>query len=304
MTSNTETDILQANVYINDLTEKIQAWIEMGVSKLTPFPIMEIRSHKDCNHGENKQLMALKLIEDNFYNLTFGENICEFSIKENLMDKKVKIEFDRYSRSAFNKFKEQFEINLKKKDSYLLYDNGNLKYDGQVVDGKESGKGTLFYKDTFATKYAGEFENGEFDGVGIFFNKSGSMRIEAYNIADGIPNRSGKILIDSPGIKKEILFEWDRIYKYHDMVTKTEKKEFVSDNYFVESVCEFLLKGEHISLDTIRFLEKDVGEQNRIIHQEIENLKVQNKELININHLILKILMGYVCASLINYIIR
>ena len=304
MTSNTETDILQANVYINDFTEKVQAWIEMGVSKLTPFPIMEIRSHKDCNHGENRQLIALKLLEGNFYNLSFGDNVCMFSIKENLIDKKVKIEFDKYSKSAFNKFKEQFETNLKKKDSYLLYNNGNLKYDGQVVDGKESGKGTLFYMDTFATKYVGEFEDGEFDGVGMFFNKSGSMKIEAYNIADGIPNRSGKFFIDSPGVKKEILFEWDNLYKYCDMVTKSEKKDFVKDNFFVESVCKFLLKGEDISLDTIRFLEKDVGEQNRIIHQEIQNLKEQNKELININHLILKILMGYVFASMINYLIR
>jgi len=304
MASNIETDILQANVYINDLTEKIQAWIEMGVSKLTPFPIMEIRSHKDCNHGENKQLIALKLLEENFYNLTFDDNSCEFNIKENFMDKKVKIEFDQYSKSAFNKFKEQFETNLKKKDSYLLYNNGNLKYDGQVVEGKASGNGTLFYKDIFATKYVGEFEDGEFDGVGLFFNKSGSMKIEAYNIADGIPNRSGKFLIDSSNIKKEIIFEWDSIFKYFDMVTKSEKREFVDDNFFVESVCEFLLKGENISLDTIRFLEKNVGEQNRIIHQEIQNLKEQNKELININHLILKILMGYVCASLINYLIR
>ena len=48
------------------------------------------------------------------------------------------------------------------------YKNGNLKYDGEFLNGEYNGKGILFYENG-EKKYDGEFLNGEYNGIGSLY---------------------------------------------------------------------------------------------------------------------------------------
>ena len=48
------------------------------------------------------------------------------------------------------------------------YKNGNLKYDGEFLNGEYNGKGILYYENG-EKKYDGEFLNGEYNGKGSLY---------------------------------------------------------------------------------------------------------------------------------------
>ncbi|OEF97005.1 toxin-antitoxin system YwqK family antitoxin [Desulfuribacillus alkaliarsenatis] len=52
--------------------------------------------------------------------------------------------------------------------------NGNVKYDGEMVDGKWQGEGRLFYENG-KIHYKGEFENGEMHGFGELYNENEAL---------------------------------------------------------------------------------------------------------------------------------
>ncbi|CAF1500700.1 unnamed protein product [Adineta ricciae] len=63
---------------------------------------------------------------------------------------------------------------VKQKSNFkrIDYDNGD-HYEGEIKDGKRSGKGTLIYAD--GRKYVGQFKNDKFHGDGKFIWKNGDM---------------------------------------------------------------------------------------------------------------------------------
>ena len=53
----------------------------------------------------------------------------------------------------------------------LELDNGKIVYNGSLVRGKMTGKGTITFEN--GDKYKGDFRNGTFDGEGVFTAVSG-----------------------------------------------------------------------------------------------------------------------------------
>ena len=60
-----------------------------------------------------------------------------------------------------------------------LYRNNNIKYDGEMKEGKYEGYGKYFYPEGKLV-YEGEFKNGNFNGYGKYFYRDGTLKYEGY----------------------------------------------------------------------------------------------------------------------------
>lgn len=71
----------------------------------------------------------------------------------------------------------------------LLYDDGIVKYVGEVVNGKEHGKGISF--DMYGKKvFEGQFRNGLPNGLGKMYDDEGRLSFEG-EVANGVPTDNG-----------------------------------------------------------------------------------------------------------------
>ena len=59
------------------------------------------------------------------------------------------------------------------------YDNGLLKYEGEILGGKYNGKGKEYY-DNGKILYEGEYLNGEANGKGKEYNRNGYLIFEGF----------------------------------------------------------------------------------------------------------------------------
>lgn len=86
--------------------------------------------------------------------------------------------------NLINELKEEINIlknikyNKKKYDNdskfYLYYENGNIKYEGNLTNNLPNGKGILYYENR-NKKYEGWFINNKKDGLGIYYNIHGKV---------------------------------------------------------------------------------------------------------------------------------
>ena len=63
--------------------------------------------------------------------------------------------------------------NLKHGKGTEYYKNGNIKYDGDFVNGKREGNGKYIYES--GNYYIGQWKNGLKHGKGTMFNSSGNI---------------------------------------------------------------------------------------------------------------------------------
>lgn len=75
---------------------------------------------------------------------------------------------------SFYKTENNKEVKVKEK---LFYENGNLKLEGEIKDGKRTGIWKAYYED--GTLWSeGEFVNGERNGYGLNYYPNGKLRME------------------------------------------------------------------------------------------------------------------------------
>ena len=60
-----------------------------------------------------------------------------------------------------------------------FFQNGATKYDGEFFDGEENGSGKSFYSQG-ATEYDGEWKEEKWHGYGRLFDVDGSLLLEGY----------------------------------------------------------------------------------------------------------------------------
>ena len=111
----------------------------------------------------------------------------------------------RKKQGSTTDFKKNLLELMGTKNETIYYPNGRIWYVGEVLHVKENdsvvdrianGNGTWYYDGLSSRiKYQGEWENGKFDGAGIFYSYDGKMSISANNISGGIPTQKkpGKI---------------------------------------------------------------------------------------------------------------
>ena len=71
---------------------------------------------------------------------------------------------------------------LKNGKGIMYYKNGNIKYDGEFINGKCEGTGKYVWED--GEYYLGQWKNGLKHGKGILYYKDGSIKYDGGFIND------------------------------------------------------------------------------------------------------------------------
>ena len=67
----------------------------------------------------------------------------------------------------------------------LYFEDGSIKYEGQILNNLYEGKGKLYFKNTNGIlKYEGDFKEGKFNGFGKIYEKDGRLISEGNFIND------------------------------------------------------------------------------------------------------------------------
>ena len=282
----------------NDTTEDYDGFVELLPSNGFLAPVMNVRTCKNQNDSGNISLLN-KFITSNFGDLNFDDEqqTCRLEYKDGYMNNlsyKSTIKFDSSSSSAYSEFKKTLEELVNTSHKTMYYTNGRVRYVGEVVttEGKTTcnGKGTLYYNDhKNMIKYAGEFDDGYYDGSGTFYNNDGTISIKCNNISTGLPVMKGKLIMNFKGRQevKEIVFSdlWNKF----EMTTKQEKREFVVSDSFVNDVASTFIDKNDKSIRQLTFEESSVNDQNvelwksmnrmhnTMFRNELDNMKRMNK---------------------------
>ena len=271
--------------------------------------IIEVRTKKDSGDEHNVVLMH-KIITSNFATVTYDDISmeCFIEYKDHYMvvnknlptaqsqTTKSVIRFDKSSSSAYSEFKKNFTEMTNTQIETVHYANGRVWYVGEVLHVKEAdklvdrvahGQGTLYYNGGKShPKYVGEFENGKYDGAGIFYSYDGKLSISANNISNGIPTQKGKLSVNFNKFNE--VFEIDFTQVFDTLCagfSKERKQEFVRADNFVKSVTQMYWNNNEPIERTI-FREQSVEDKhvelwNKIneLTSHVELLRIENQEI-------------------------
>jgi hypothetical protein len=228
------------------------------------------------------------------------------------------IKFDKNSSSAFTEFKNQLSTLLNSKFETKYYPGGNVLYVGHVLHSKEdettikiepNGDGVLYYDlPNHKIKYIGEFENGVPDGAGIFYDKTGKIKLTANNISNGIPTQKGKLEFCYKLHKQQINIDFFKLWDELQVCSNAEKVSLVMSDTFLDTLvtntCEFI----DTSFEEICFNEKTLDEKLFEIYDNISILKdnydKQYRSVKNFNENIYFLLFALIGCSLLDVMLR
>ena len=270
-------------------TEKIDSFLQIEVSDYLKIPILTVRTKKGKD-DENNNTLLHKYITSDFAEVEFDDSSLNVTLSylDGYPEKnKVKslIEFDSNSSSAYTTFKDSFQGLLNTKTETQLFESYRTRYIGEVIsmedcENEYEGYGKLFYDNPKNTiKYEGQFENGEFDGSGIFYDSDSDVSVIANNISDGVPNQKGKLNFILKNQKSVIDFNFSKLWEKLGLTDKVDKKKLVSGDSFVKEVLKAFWSDNTKGVDEILFENKPIEEQNSIIRKEIIETKKQISEL-------------------------
>ena len=270
-------------------SEKIDSFLQIEVSDYLKIPILTVRTKKGKD-DENNNTLLHKYITSDFAEVEFDDSSLNVTLSylDGYPEKnKVKslIEFDSNSASAYSTFKDSFQGLLDTKTETQLFESYRTRYIGEVINMEDceneyEGYGKLFYDNPKNTlKYEGQFENGEFDGSGKFYDSDSDVNVIANNISDGVPNQKGKLNLILKNQESVIDFKFSKLWEKLGLTTKIEKKEFVSSDSFVKEVLKVFWNDNNKDVDEILFENKPIEEQNSLIRKEIIETKKQISDL-------------------------
>ena len=164
---------------------------------------------------------------------------------------KIGISFDKSSSSAFTKFVTDIEKYVNTKFGELYYPSGFIRYIGPIKNGLPEGKNGIEYYDLPGDiiKFEGEFEEGVYDGTGIFYSKCGSISLKVNNLTNGVPYDFGTIRVrdekhqvDFNNLNNDYDFKDDQIcYKIAKIYFKN-LNELLFDSLSVEKKLKVLME--------------------------------------------------------------
>jgi hypothetical protein len=266
-----------ATQYIVNFTSSIDNITTDGFAELskTNIPTLTVRTCKDPSDKRNQTLL-LKFMTNDFAIVSFDDNktTCNLSYKNYYSNEMYNstITFDSSSSSAYSNFKKTFNEYYNSKYETEYYKNGREWYVGEVLYKKDdkdavieripNGTGTFYYDlPLHKIKYSGEFENGECDGSGTFYNTDGRITIKANNISNGVPTQKGKLYIKYSKKQEVIEIVFKEVWEKLGLSTKECKKSFVSSESFVNNVALLYWKKDDISMEELIFEDKTLDEK-------------------------------------------
>lgn len=240
-----------ANQYIIKFSNNIYEEPVDGYAELTStnynIPVLSVRSCEDKNKA---QIILYKIITNNTCNVHFEDEMLECTVT--CLGVPNKIKFDKNSSSAYTQFKTQFATLVYSKFETEYYPSGRVFYVGEVLYALDheppkrvpNGNGIMYYDlPDYKIKYSGEFENGNFDGAGMFYNKKGNISLKANNISNGIPTQKGKLEVIFKTNKEVVDIDFFTIWEDLDSNdNKSKVKLVMSDNFLDDlafNVCEY-----------------------------------------------------------------
>ena len=287
--------IIKFKTNVNDddcfrIKESIDGYVELSEQKTSrmTIPTITVRTCENASDEKNTTLFY-KYITNKFAEVDFNDTdrVCSIAYNDGYNQTTTyttTLTFDKNSSSAYSDFKKNFEAHLNSKYETEYYSNGRVMYVGEILynkddDGKTTnrvpnGNGTLYFN-TFgkAIKYDGEFEEGVYDGGGIFYNKDGKITITALNISNGIPTQKGKLNINYTNKKEVIDITFNELWAKAVMTTKKEKKDFVMNDNFVNDVAKIYWQKDDLNFNELTFRDKNASEQRTELWKEIKKLR-------------------------------
>lgn len=304
---------------IETLDPIVDGFVELKKTQ-TGHNTIEVRTKKDSN-DENNIVLLHKIITSNFAKVSYDdismECFIEFKKTSTSTDYCSIIYFDKSSSSAYSEFKKNFTEMTNTQIETIYYANGHVWYVGEVLQLKEAdklvdrvghGQGTLFYDGNRAQpKYKGEFENGKYDGSGIFYSYDGKISISSNNISNGIPTQKGKLSINFNKFLNELIeVDFTEVFdKLCPSKTKEFKQIFVRSDSFVKKVTEMYWNNNE-PIDKTIFREKsvedkhvDIWNQIQELSTKVEQLGQQNKQINETYQNEIRKLIGFATCAII-----
>jgi len=278
----------------NDNEEQVSGYAEISKTNFD-IPYLNIRTHEDKNDKMNKVLFHRFITNySSFGEVDFCETNMKFSVT--IFDTMHKIYFDKNSSSAFSDFKSRLCSLLESRFETKHYPSGNVYYAGEVLytkldDGTlkmdAHGQGIAYYDEpNLKIKYSGEFENGYFDGVGVFFNSAGTISLKANNISNGIPTQKGKLEINFKTWKESVNIDFFTVFDEIDINDNNSKVQFVMSDNFLEILAESVCNFDDTTLEELKFNEETNEDKITKIYKLLCEIKllqnIQENQLVEV----------------------
>ena len=233
-------------------------------------PILNV---KTC---ENNLLLLSQIITNSISELNFNDTTMEFTINTS------KITFDKNSSSAYSQFKKLIINMINTKFETEYYPSGNIFYVGEVLtkNGNKrvpDGQGFMYYDSPdLKLKYSGQFEDGSFDGAGVFYNKTGNINLKANNISKNIPTQKGKLDVKFKNKKETFDFDFFDIWDDLNVLDDKAIIELVMSDDFIDRLTDFfadLDEESEESFEEFKFELKSTDEKLCEIRSQLQEIK-------------------------------
>ena len=268
-------------------TEKFDAFLELNSTN--DIPTIVIRTCKD-KFDFNNRILFHKHITKEFAKVEFNDSnrSCCLSYQDGYsrsISYKSMIDFDDNSSSAYSTFKDAFEKLLNTKSESQYFDSGRLRYVGEVLELQDeensyNGKGVLYYNTcSNVKKFVGQFEDGEFDGAGEFFNEDGNIKIIALNISNGVPVQKGKLHINFQSREEIVVIDFSNLWEILCIKDKRSLRKFVASDDFVNKTARLYWGNSDKSMDDVVFEEKSVSQQNVLFWNKLKEMTSEINEV-------------------------
>ena len=272
------------------------AYVELSKPRLNNnAALLSIRTHEK-NSDPNNYILLNKYITKSFGKVEFNdsEKTCDITYFDGYgqnISYTSTIKFDSSSFSAYEKFKTNFQELQDTKYETKYHKSGKIEYVGELL---KSDKGTLYhgngkcYFDNYlnSIKYDGDFEEGCYDGSGIFYNSSNYITLRSLNISNGIPTQKGKLIINFCNKHEIIDINFNQLWEILGLTTKIQKAGFVLQDNFVDKIAELYWNLDYIDKNELEFRNMNTTDQNVLMLNE---LKLINEKTKNMNKLIIQI---------------
>ena len=297
----------------------VDGYIELNKSILG-YGTIEFKSELNSNLVDSPNIVIFrKMLTNQYLLISYDDNnrdcFLEYSDTFNSKIKyKSVIRFDESSHSAYNEFKKNLlELTTTQMET-IQYTNGRILYIGEVlyikkedkvIDRVANGQGTLYYNGlNHAIKYKGEWEQGKFDGAGIFYSYDGKMSLSANNISNGIPTQKGKLNINFTTSTETIDINFSDMFDKMAL-NKEEKINLVLSDTFVKKVAELYWHNDE-PIDRTIFRDKTVDDKHvelwsqiQELNTRIDQLTTQNKQISDKCHIELQLLIKFATVLII-----
>jgi len=273
--------------FTNNLNQNVSSYAELYKTN-HEIPVLCVQTCKDKNDKLNKVLFH-QFITNSFGKVEFNDEELKFTLT--YQDTKNDIIFDKNSSSAYTEFKNNMLTLVNSRFETEYYSSGNIMYVGEVLYTNDNrvpnGNGIMYYDlPNHKIKYSGEFENGAFDGVGVFHDKFGIISLKANNISNGIPTQKGKLEINFKTWKESVNIDFFTVFDEIDINDNNSKVQFVMSDNFLEILAESVCNFDDTTLEELKFNEETNEDKITKIYKLLCEIKllqnIQENQLVEV----------------------